>query len=202
MKVSELLCMSGPHRATDYKSKQILEHFIWTYPQFHPETMWEQWETVACSFLPSLSVFGILMLRALLWLHLPHHLCPSQASARDHGTWSLMTQQCSSVTLIPLLQNGKCHNLDWPFSPPSQPSLLTAGALGQTCVCISVWLHIVLQLARCKLMSDTLIRANVVLCIQWILTSILVFPKTKGSFEKPRLEMFGTLSWLTFWGFE
>lgn len=74
----------GPHRATEYKSKQIFEHSIRTSPQFHPEIMWEQWETVACSFLPSLSIFGILLLKALLWLHLPHHLCPSQASARDH----------------------------------------------------------------------------------------------------------------------
>lgn len=35
-------------------------------------------------------------------------------------------------------------------------------------------------------------------CIRCVLTSTLVFPKTKGSFEKPRLEMFGTLPQLTF----
>lgn len=41
-----------------------------------------------------------------------------------------------------------------------------------------------------------------VLRVRCALTSMLVFPKTKGSFEKPRLEMCATLSRSASWGSE
>lgn len=123
------------------KSKQIFEHFIWTYSQFHPEIMWEQWETVTCSFLPSLSIFGILLLKTSVTSSSLPFVPISSLSKRPFGTWSLMTWQCSSVKLIPLLQNKKCHHLNWLPSPITVPHFLTAGALGQNlCVYFSVWL--------------------------------------------------------------
>lgn len=132
----------------------------------------------------------------------PPFVPTSSLSKRPFGTWSLMTWQCSSVKLIPLLQNEKRHNLDWPFSPPFTALCPGRGSSGANLrVYFRGGLQIALQLAGCELPLDPFLWANVQ-CIQCILTSILVFPKTKGSFEKPRLEMFGTLSWLTFWGSE
>ena len=133
----------GSHRATELKkkSKQIFEHFIRTYSHFHPEIMWEQWETVACSFLPSLSIFGILLLKLSCDFIFPTicaHLKPQQETI-----WNMKLNDLTLflvLTLIPLLQNEKCHSLDWPFSSPFTalaPHRRSCG--GRTCVCISAY---------------------------------------------------------------
>lgn len=142
-KVSKLLCMRVliEQPSKKKKSKQIFEHFIRTYSHFHPEIMWEQWETVACSFLPSLSIFGILLLKLSCDFIFPTicaHLKPQQETI-----WNMKLNDLTLflvLTLIPLLQNEKCHSLDWPFSSPFTalaPHRRSFG--GRTCVCISAY---------------------------------------------------------------
>lgn len=66
-----------------------------------------------CLLLPtSLSIFGILLLKLLLWLHLPHHRVSSQVSARDHWNMKLndltlfLVLTCTSVTKWEMPQPG------------------------------------------------------------------------------------------------
>lgn len=68
----------------------------------------------------------------------PPFVPTSSLSKRPFGTWSLMTWQCSSVKLIPLLQTRNATTWTGLFLPPSRPSVPAAGARGQTCACISV----------------------------------------------------------------
>lgn len=153
--------------------------------------MWEQWETVARSFLPSLSIFGILLLKtSSVTSSSPPFVPISSLSQRPFGTRSLMTWRV-------LVLNFHTSVTQWESPPPglasspSRPSL-PAGAQGRTCVCISAYDSNHAPARQGWANVGHLDLSNVVQCVPCTLTSILVFPKTKGSFEKPRLEMFGT----------
>lgn len=167
--------------------------------------MWEQWETVARSSLSSLEHLRISMLESPLRLTKPPFVPISSLSKRDRvepeAYWLdsvLVLNPHTSVTKRETPQPGLAFFL--PLPPPRHPRSVPAGAWGgQTCVrIIHVWLQ------SCSSCRWELVgyRDQQMFSAFLDLDFHTGFSKTKGSFEKPPLEMFGPLSWLTLWGFE
>lgn len=113
--------------------------------------MWEPWETVACSFLPSLSTCGISLLKTSVTSSSPPSVPISSLSHRPSGTWSLMTWQCSRVKLSYLCYRAS-NATAWTGLLPAQPPRSLRELGDKACACLQCVTSVSLQLARCKLM--------------------------------------------------
>lgn len=146
-----------------------------------------------CSSLlpPSLGIFGTLLLQTSSVTSSSPAICAHLEPQRE-TVWNMKLNglTCAAVEL-PYLCHGEERRGPRRPSLPSRPR--SARELGAQPVYVSqCMIRTTPRLAGGAVLWDTLTRAGVVQGFQCRWTSILVFPKTKGSFEKPRLEMFGT----------
>lgn len=159
MKVSKLLRMrvliEQPIKNLS-KYLNILSELITISPWNNVRTMGN------CSLLlPTLSehLWDLVAQNSSVTSSSPPFVPISSLSKKPCGTWSLMTWQCTSVKLSYLCYKARNATPGLAFSSPFTALASPCRSSGRNlCMDFSVWLQIMLQLARCKLMlSDTLL---------------------------------------------